>query len=169
VAEILNAHTTKEQANFYQSTAVKPELDSHTFNKVAFDNSNVEDDNNVATEIKSQDNAPDNEEITLNAPLNQQSSHLESSAFQTVPSYDVDMLIDFDEALRIRNNISQEGLLNNELTPSSDEVAQTTIPETLETTLADEIDFNITEEPEVSQNDATKKSNLIDWDLPDKN
>ncbi len=169
VAEILNAHTTKEQANFYQSTAVKPELDSHTFNKVAFDNSHVEDDNNVATEIKSQDNAPDNEEITLNAPLNQQSSHLESSAFQTVPSYDVDMLIDFDEALRIRNNISQEGLLNNELTPSSDEVAQTTIPETLETTLADEIDFNITEEPEVSQNDATKKSNLIDWDLPDKN
>lgn len=158
VAEILSANISKEQTSFYTSTAVKPKLDNLAFNEVAFNDTNVSDD------AKSQNG--ETEKHAKDISSNMFASSLENSAFQNVPSYEVDMLTDFDDSLNMNHAASQDKplkdslfnkqeLLNSELTSQlavSEEPATIKVAEKI--LQAENIQFPAQEFPSVAENES---------------
>lgn len=173
VAEILSANVSKEQTSFYKSTTVKPKLENLAFNEVAFSDTKIADD------AKSQSRAEEKGKGDSNASSITFGSSLENSAFQNVPSYEVDMLMDFDDAPNTKNSASQDELLqdealkdnlsnkkellNNELIPTLDTSEKTADLEVARKILqADNIQFSAPEFPTLAENE-----NIFDISEPD--
>lgn len=202
VAEILSANVSKEQTSFYKSTNVKPKLENLAFNEVAFSDTKVVDN------AKPQNSDVEKERNVSNTSSLAFGNSLENSAFQNVPSYEVDMLMDFEDTPNteeikaqeaqlkdesLKNNLfNKKELLNNELIASLDTSEKTADLEVAKKVLqADNIQFSAPEFPTLAENESIfdisepdaselnagedehtnkpeKKSNVIEWDLPNK-
>ena len=160
VAEILSAYVSKEQLNFYKPALVGPKLDNLAFNKETFlDNS------------------------------------INSTSFQNASSYEVEMLPTLDEASNKKISSDNKALLNDELivginapTPTDAQAFDKTLQaeeikfteaEFMKSELSDFTDneniFDISEPNTNNLNvelepprKPAKKSNVIEWDLPEK-
>ncbi len=141
VAEILNANAAKEQTSLYKPTTVKPKLENIAFNEEAFSHSEADSIVNT-TEVDTASQPKSGEEMNEHdLPANLFSTSLESSAFQQVPSYEVDLLAELDNSLDIKDNTTDQGLLNSELIPRSDTQEKPVAPEITHTLQAEEIQF----------------------------
>lgn len=180
VAETLSANNANEQTSFYKPTKVKPKLENVAFNQDTFGNSE-----NSGQFLQPD---PENETDELNLSDKLFSTSLENSAFQQIPSYEVDLLTDLDSALTVKNTPIEQKLLNSELAPRSIETIDTVTSATNDDSLqAEEIQFpaqepfeseTSTSEPHADNDDedifnikeenTVQDSNLIEWDLPEE-
>ncbi len=180
VAETLSANNANEQTSFYKPTKVKPKLENVAFNQDTFGNSE-----NSGQFLQPD---PENETDELNLSDKLFSTSLENSAFQQIPSYEVDLLTDLDSALTVKNTPIEQKLLNSELAPRSIETIDTVTSATNDDSLqAEEIQFpaqepfeseTSTSEPHavnddedifnIKEENTVQDSNLIEWDLPEE-
>jgi len=159
IAEILGENTSKEQDGFVQPAKAKPASDNSAFNEAAFVNTKL-----VNATLVSDDVTPQG---------------------QTPLSYEVDMLVDFDEAPEIQTDVIGDAPTLNtntdledqsapkiDLSSQSDSLDFTTPTGSLfEATLQPEID-PATESltlDEASDENKQKEANVIEWDLPKLN
>lgn len=195
VAEILNANTSKEQISLYKPATVKPKLENLAFNEEAFNDTKTEKPHDTLHEAKPLTTDLEDAKNVLDIPANLYNTNLEDSPFQDVPSYDVDLLADLDEVLNTKNTPDSNELLNNELIAGLDTPAPPVTQELAETLQAEEIkfpepEFTAPELPGFADNEnifdisepdtgslnteaeenskPAKKSNVIEWDLPEK-
>lgn len=195
VAETLSANAAKEQVSLYKPATVKPKLENLAFNEEAFNDTKTEEPHDTPNEAKPLATSLEDAKNELDIPANLYSTSLENSPFQNVPSYDVDLLADLDEVLNTKNTTASTGLLNNELIPRLDAPAPPATQEFTETLQAEEIkfpepEFTAPELPGFADNEnifdisepdtgslnteveenrkPAKKSNVIEWDLPEK-
>jgi hypothetical protein len=159
IAEILGENTSKEQDGFVQPAKAKPASDNTAFNEATFINTKLVNDTLVSDDVTPQG--------------------------QTPSSYEVDMLVDFDEAPEIQTgvisdapNLNTNMGLEDQSAPKTDLLSQsdsldfTTPTDSLfETTLQLEIDsatesLTLDEAPDENKQ---KEANVIEWDLPKLN
>ena len=165
VAEILSKNVAKEQTSFYKSTNVKPKLENLAFNELTFNDTSVLDNTMLQNGDKGK------EKNDSNMPSLAFGSSLENSAFQNVPSYEVDMLTDFEDTPNIeeikaqeaqvkdeslKNNLfNKKELLNSELTPTLDTSEKTAELEVTKKVLqADNIQFSAPEFPTLAESES---------------
>ncbi|HEY0842245.1 hypothetical protein [Methylotenera sp.] len=204
IAELLNTGISASQHTLYRSAPAKAEsphsnpapssLDNAVFNSVAFsdDISSDTDTQNETTE-KPKTNTISDEDFTV-APFpempeqavwsrptqEEMNAQFANSPFQKVPSYEVDMLADFDDHIEVvvptfdedidTTSASEQptapALLNNAPSEMAEEFLfpLDIFPE--ETSSAD----NASSKPEDDlENKKAKDSNIIEWDLPKSN
>lgn len=159
IAEILGENTSKEQDGFAQPAKAKPASDNTAFNEATFVNTKLVNDTLVSDDVTPQG--------------------------QTPPSYEVDMLVGFDEAPEIQTgvisdapNLNTNTDLEDQSAPKTDLLSQsdsldfTTPTDSLfETTLQLEVDsatesLTLDETPDENKQ---KEANVIEWDLPKLN
>lgn len=196
VAETLSATSANEQTSFYQPTKIEPKLKNVAFNQETFGNSEIAVEKDTGIEDQSQQADSENEVDEFNLADNLFSTTLDNSAFQQVPSYEVDLLSDLDSTTS-KDTLPEQRLLNSELTPrlQAAEADSTAMTDALQ---ADEILFPVQESPtgteshtsgsaasetllpefdsfddnedifNIKESTPTRDSNLIEWDLPDE-
>lgn len=167
IAETLNKQSAVEQKPAEKVIASKPNPEMAMFNAASLSDSVANVSNNVKF---NHENPPQQKEDFYPT--------LEQSAFQGIPAYEVDMLKDFDDAPDIDFNPP----LSDDRNISTNETSNTSSAENLnkETILANEIEFdsslpllpdqeNIDDDTRIKDKiGTTKVSNVIEWDLPDK-
>jgi hypothetical protein len=191
IAETLSANISKEQSGFYQPAGIKPASDNAAFNDVAFGSGKLLNDTKVSDDVKSSSQVPLAEENKSASFTRKNTYDMESSPFQSVPSYEVDMLLDFDDALEMQNNTAADKLNPSSTTTAeantmaeestslkADEALQSDVASTsppaealfeaaphLETSSTIE---NTTESAGQNQTlkESKKETNVIEWDLP---
>ncbi|NOS96204.1 MAG: hypothetical protein HOP26_07260 [Methylotenera sp.] len=151
------AEILSENTSKEQASFVKPASDNTAFNEATFVNATLLNATLVSDEVTPQGQMP--------------------------PSYEVDMLVDFDEAPEIQTdgisdapnlntNLEDQSAPKTDLSSQSDSLDFTTPTDNLfETTLQLEID-SVTESltlDEASDENKQKEANVIEWDLPKLN
>lgn len=188
IAEILSANISKEQSGLYQPAGIMPALDNVAFNDAAFGNSKLLNDTKISDDVESPNQVlpTDENEGVLFAGKN--IYNMENSPFQTVPSYEVDMLLDFDAALEMKNDTvidelnpesntaaeanslseksagpkAGQSLQSNEISfPSPADDLLETIPHLEAASIAENVSHD-----EASESKKLKETNVIEWDLP---
>lgn len=207
IAELLSTGVSTSQRTLYrtatatlasgvESTPTTTNLDNLAFNEAAF-GEDISFDQASPSEMteKPSNNAISDEDFTvaslldtpeqakLNKPTKEESySQFENSPFQKVPSYDVDMLVDFDDHIENTEPIVEASMPHD--------VADTVIAEDIKQAflekdddsheVAEEFHFPLNVYPEeaaaedISSTETNEKptpnkskdSNIIEWDLP---
>ncbi|PKO46555.1 MAG: hypothetical protein CVU29_05765 [Betaproteobacteria bacterium HGW-Betaproteobacteria-22] len=162
VAQLIASKQTPEQYDFYQPASANPTLDNIAFNEAAFSSQAHEKESNLAEQASIND-AEQAEAIRKKVALN-----TDIAAFQAVPAYDVDLLLDFDHDEKKEADIDID---TNESLPSITSLENAADNDNH----AEEIDFSSpvtgdkalpTEPLKKPQVAKEKSSNLIEWDLP---
>lgn len=198
IAEQLSASSSKEHDELYRPATIKPVLDKMAFNEATFGDNNPADDTKLSKAASQTDEASEAEKIIKDSKMTADKfrASIENSPFQTLPSYEVGMLLGFDDAPDTdddteNNNTSQNSAQNDIGTQSKNSTIsenESALLEVKPTLHAAEIDFSqhMQEiermqgvEIESSQDTMTpatddnnqeqrneKESNLIEWDLP---
>jgi len=200
IAELLNTGVSTSQRTLYRTASTTPNddspartnLDNLAFNEAAFgDDLLLEQALPTETTEKPNNSAITDEDFTVASFLDtpeqvkpnkltkeEANSQFENSAFQKVPSYDVDMLVDFDDHIEVEvptlnddaNSPQPTQDMSQPLLEKSAEPHETTeelhfplnvYPE--ETTSEDSTATKIKDKPTPKNG---KDSNIIEWDLP---
>jgi len=177
IAEILSANISKKQDDFYQPTGVKSAVDNLAFNDTSLGSNKFSNDTKVSEVVKSPDQVLTTEESESALFSSKNIYDMKNSPFQTVPSYEVDMLLDFDETLEMKKGMAAD---------ASKPESYTATHTTNQTLQFDEISFSFptdnlpesipqleidlaTENASQDKKPKSKKSketNVIEWDLP---
>lgn len=179
IAELLSANNSKEQDELYHPAIIKPRLDNLAFNEATFGGDRLLNDTKVSYDDISDSAKLTSTEISDSKPRQKLNPNIEHSPFQTVPSYEVDTLFDFDDALAFETTL--ESANESNLATSSPLLE-------IEPKLnAQEIDFSVQTQDAGIKSDTksladstidtddkastqkakkAKKTNVIEWDLP---
>ncbi len=191
IAEILGANISKEQGDFYQPANIKPTLDNAAFNDATFGGDKLLNDTKVSDDVKLPNQMLSTEENEGALFTSKNTYDMESSPFQTVPSYEVDMLLDFDEALEMKNGALENSTVENgtvidELNLESNTATEANVlskestahkagqtlqsDETSPSTLADDLleaaPHLVAGSTAENGSQKPKETNVIEWDLP---
>lgn len=200
IAELLNTGVSTSQRTLYRTAATTPNddspartnLDNLAFNEAAFgDDLSLEQALPTETTEKPSNNAITDADFTIASFLDtpeqakpnklskeEANSQFENSAFQKVPSYDVDMLVDFDDhidveaptlddgtdSLKLTQDMSQPILDKSEAPHEMTEELHFPLNVYPEETRPEDIPTTKTKDKPAPKNG--KDSNIIEWDLP---
>jgi hypothetical protein len=199
----LYRNTTKELEKTVDTWPANTNLDNLAFNEAIFGNnmlfeSALSTDSTKKSEQQSSHTAIDDEDFSiasfpdtsepshLNKPTKEETySHFENSPFQKVPSYDVDMLVDFDDHIETAEAIADVSNRNDvaDSTHMTQDITQSVLEkDDHNQVMAEELYFPLDLHPEettpelitpletndkpTTQKDRDKDSNIIEWDLP---
>jgi len=209
IAELLNTGISTSQHTLYRSAPPKTEsehtnsapsnldntvLNTVAFNSVAFgDDISVDADTTGVSTAKPKTSTISDADFTV-APFpempeqaawsrptqEEMNAQFANSPFQKVPSYEVDMLTDFDDHIEV---IAPTFGKDKDATHATEESAAPTLAKTASTEMAEEFLFpadiyleetaltdNATSKPEEElETKKAKDSNIIEWDLPKSN